>query len=103
MSASAAVRFRRGDGALSREVDGEVLIVPLPEQVLDLDDCFFCLQDPVALRVWALLGEGAPTLDELTARVTLEFEVAPTDAARDLAAFLARLVEVGAVEQVAGP
>ena len=65
--------YQRTPGALSREVDGEVLIVPELREVLDLDDVFYRLGDPVSVRVWELLKEQR-TLAELIESVTDEFD-----------------------------
>lgn len=90
--------YRQSPGALSKEVDGEVLIVPELREVLDLDDIFYRLGDPVSVRVWALLGEDR-TLTELTAAITKEFDVDAQTARGDLERFLSELVESGAASR----
>ncbi len=90
--------YARSPDTIAREVDGEVLLVPVPSQIVDLDDCFFLLSDAVALRVWELL-EFAQGLDALVDSVTSEFDVAADKARADLEAFLRELVRIGAVRQ----
>ena len=87
--------YRQSPGALSREVDGEVLIVPELREVLELDDVFYRLGDPVSVRVWEMLEEQR-TLDELIESITAEFDVEAQTARGDLERFLAELVESGA-------
>jgi hypothetical protein len=87
--------YQQSPGALSKEVEGEVLIVPELREVLDLDNIFYRLSDPVSVRVWALLGEKR-TLAELTCSIAGEFEVDTRTASGDLQRFLSELVEAGA-------
>lgn len=91
-------RYVRSPRVIAREVDGEILLVPLRDRIVDLDDVLFVLPDPVAGRVWALLEE-VRTLDELTAAVTEEFEVDAATAQADLLEFLEHLVRVQAAER----
>lgn len=93
------VRYAQTPETISREVDGEVLLVPVMDQIVDLDDCFHLLQDPVANRVWELLAV-ARTLEDLVREITTEFEVAPDLARSDLEAFLSELVRIGAAKRI---
>jgi hypothetical protein len=95
-------RYVQAPGAVHREVEGEVLVVPALEQVLDLDDVFFLLGDPVSVRVWQLLGaEGGQSLEELVGAITGEFEVADEAARGDLERFLGELQAAGAAVELA--
>lgn len=87
--------YQRSPGAISREVDGEVLIVPELHEVEELDDVLYYLRDAVSLRVWELLG-AERSLAELTAQVTAEFEIDAQTARGDLERFLTKLVASGA-------
>ena len=97
-----AARYVRSSRVIAREVDGEILLVPLRDRIADLDDVLFVLPDPVAGRVWGLLEEPR-TLDELTAAVTGEFEVDDATARGDLLEFLEHLVHVQAAERKIQP
>ena len=92
------MRYSHNPDAISREVDGEVLIVPALGEVLDLDDVFYRLGDHVSVRVWALLADPL-TLDALVERVTHEFEVDAAVAREDLGRFLTELVDAGAAHR----
>lgn len=93
-------RYQRAPATIARELDGEVLLVPVVDRIADLDDCLFVLQDAVAVFLWEQLGTPR-TPSELAARVVEEFDV-PLDRAReDLAAFLLALVRARAATLVA--
>lgn len=90
--------YTQNPAAISREVDGEVLIVPELREVLDLDDVFYRLSDPVSVFVWDLLSEPR-TLEELIEAVTAGFEVDAGAAREDLTRFLDELVQAGAARR----
>lgn len=91
-------RYTRNPEAISRTVDGEVLIVPALGEVLDLDDVFYRLADPVSVRVWELLAEPR-TLDWIATQVAEEFEVQASTAREDIERFLAELTGAGAARR----
>lgn len=90
--------FARAPTVLAREVDGEVLLVPLLREVHELDDFLFLLQDPVALRIWELLARPA-TAEEITRAIVAEFDVEAAAAADDVRHFLSELVRISAAER----
>jgi len=64
--------YQRSTDALHADVDGEVVVM----NIESLD--YFAL-NPVAARIWELLGETALTREQLCERLLAEYEV---DAAR---------------------
>jgi hypothetical protein len=84
-------------GTIAREVEGEVLIVPVRDRVVDLDDCFYVLDNPVSVHLWGLL-ETTHTLDALALAVAGTFEVEEQVAKADVSQFLDDLVRVGACQ-----
>lgn len=92
-----AAVFSRKPGTIAREVEGEILIVPVRDRVVDLDDCFYLLEDPVAVHLWELLS-AEHTLDALVSAVLGAFEVHEEQARSDVSRFLDELVRVGACQ-----
>jgi hypothetical protein len=92
-----AAIFSRKPGTIAREVEGEILIVPVRDRVVDLDDCFYLLEDPVAVHLWEQLSE-AQTLEALVGAVLGAFEVQEEQARADVSLFLDELVRVGACQ-----
>ena len=85
------------DDVVSREIDGELVIVPLDAGVGDADDLFTLNETGAA--VWNLL-DGERPLGDVVAKVARRFDVGPSDLGGDVLDFAADLVERGfAVEQ----
>ncbi|MGA8890145.1 MAG: PqqD family protein [Anaeromyxobacteraceae bacterium] len=85
------------DDVVSREIDGELVIVPLDAGVGDVDD-LFTLNDTGA-AVWELL-DGERTLAEVVDDVARRFDAPRSEVEVDVLDFAADLVARGfAVEQ----
>ena len=78
--------FARSERPLFEMVDGEVVMVDVER------GAYFAL-DPVGSRIWALLEEPQ-NIDALCLALTAEFEVAPDECRREVAAFLRQLEDV---------
>jgi hypothetical protein len=89
-------RLQRSTSVVSREIDDEVLLVPLRERVHDLDDCVFYVDSPVGRLVWNLLREPH-TEEELLTEILGRFSVQREQARADLAQFMEELTRAGAV------
>jgi Coenzyme PQQ synthesis protein D (PqqD) len=100
-SASAAgkgdVRFIRSPDLVSRDVAGEMVVVPICRGVGDLDSIFTF--NTVGTHVWNLLTEGR-TESELTNSITRRFQVSEYVAQSDVRNFLTDLLGVGLVRTV---
>jgi Coenzyme PQQ synthesis protein D (PqqD) len=68
-----------------RVIEGEAVI-------LSLDTKVFRGLNAVGSRVWELI-DGRRSLDDIVAQITGEFEVASDVAARDVATFVAELID----------
>lgn len=68
-----------------RVIEGEAVI-------LSLDTKVFRGLNAVGSRVWELI-DGRRSLDDIVAQIIGEFEVAPDVAARDVATFVAELID----------
>jgi hypothetical protein len=87
---SLACRVRVPDGVLSRDLQGEMVILDLKTGV------YFGL-DPVGTRIWHLLQEHQ-SLQKVLNSLVEEYEVTEAVCADDLLAFVAKMLEKGLVE-----
>jgi hypothetical protein len=90
-------RYQKDAAMVSRQIAGEVILVPIRKNVGDLES-IYTLNDTAAC-VWALL-DGQHTRAEICEQVAAEFEVSSEEAAHDLDELLTQLVEIGAVAKV---
>ena len=83
-------RVRIPDGVLSRDLQGELVILDLKTGV------YFGL-DPVGTRIWHLLQEHQ-SLQKVLDSLVDEYEVTKAVCANDLLGFVAKMLEKGLVE-----
>ncbi len=83
-------RVRIPDGVLSRDLQGELVILDLKTGV------YFGL-DPVGTRIWHLLQEHQ-FLQKVLDSLVDEYEVTEAVCAHDLLGFVAKMLERGLVE-----
>jgi hypothetical protein len=91
-------RFIRNHDVVARQIEGELIIVPIRRGVGDLNSLYTL--NPVGSVLWDFMTEGH-TLDEMVSRVCEEFEVNTSDAHKDIETFLNSLVEEKLVQSVA--
>ncbi|HVG97011.1 MAG TPA: PqqD family peptide modification chaperone [Chloroflexota bacterium] len=77
------------DRVVAAELDGEAVL-------LDVSSGLYYGLDEVGSRIWMLLNE-APGLEAIVSRLRDEYEAAPDDLQRDVAAFIDALVARGLV------
>jgi hypothetical protein len=82
---------------VSRQIAGEVILVPIRKNVGDLES-IYTLNDTAA-AIWALL-DGKRSLAEIRDQMVVEFEVTAEEATQDLDELIAQLLDVGAVEKL---
>jgi hypothetical protein len=92
------VRFVRNRDVVSRQIEGELIIVPIRRGVGNLNSLYTL--NPVGSVLWDYLSEGH-TLPEMVQRVCDEFEVSTTQAQNDIQVFLDSLLEEQLVQSVA--
>jgi hypothetical protein len=86
-------RFRlRGDGLEWRTVEGEIVALDLPA------DTYLGLNRSGAV-LWQALAHGA-SADELVEKLTAEYQIDTTQAARDVGQFIAALRAQGVIEPI---
>src|ERR1700730_3938898 len=90
-------RYVRNRDAVSRQIEGELVIVPIRRGVGDLNSLYTL--NPVGAVLWDFLTEGH-TLPEMVQRVCDEFEVTSQQAQSDIQEFLGSLVEEKLVQSI---
>ena len=94
---SVDVRFVRSHDVVTRKIQGELIIVPIRRGVGELNSLFTL--NPVGAVLWDFMNEGH-TVGEMVERVCDEFEVAATQAQRDIEAFLDSLMQEQLIQSV---
>lgn len=84
------VRFVRNREVVSRQIEGELVIVPIRRGVGDLNSLYTL--NPVGSVLWDYMSEGH-TVTEMVERICEEFEVGASQARNDIEAFLDSLLE----------
>jgi len=89
--------YRRIDDVVCRRVGNESILVPIRQNVGDLD-YIYTLSD-VAARIWELL-DGSRSVDAVISAVCEEYDVSRDQAASDVAELVSDLEGVSLVLQV---
>jgi hypothetical protein len=95
MSLSLDDRYGHDPNIVDREIAGEVILVPIRDNVGDLESIYTL--NETAARIWALL-DGERTLAEVRDAIVAEFEVDPVDAEADLLELVGQLAAADAVQ-----
>ena len=91
-------RFVRNRDVVSRQIEGELVIVPIRNGVGDLNSLYTL--NPVGSVLWEFMTEGH-TLAEMVRRVCDEFEVTTTRARSDIQEFLDSMLAEKLVQPLA--
>lgn len=89
--------YVRNDSIVSRKIDDETILVPIRQNVGDLNSIYTL--NKVGARIWDLL-DGEITLQEIVKKITEEFDVTTEQAEKDAEEFIDRLKKIGAVINV---
>jgi hypothetical protein len=92
------VRFVRNREVVSRQIEGELVIVPIRRGVGNLNALYTL--NAVGSVLWEYLSEGH-TVPEMVQRVCAEFEVSVIQAQNDIRDFVDSLLEEQLVQSVA--
>ena len=89
--------YRHDSSIVAREIAGEVILVPIRQNVGDLESIYTL--NETAARIWALVdGERSP--EAIRDAIVEEFEVSQAEAERDVEDLLAQLEAVSAIVSV---
>jgi hypothetical protein len=95
-SSSLGERYRKSPTIVTREIAGEVILVPIRQHVGDLDSVFTL--NETASRIWALI-DGQRSVCDIRDAIVAEFEVGEDEAEGDVIALIGQLEATGAVEK----
>ncbi len=87
-------RYRHTDAFVARAIAGETVLVPIRRQIGDLES-IYTLND-VATFIWERLAQPA-TVAEIAQALDDVFAGDPAEMRSDLQAFLAELLDLGAI------
>lgn len=89
--------FRKRGEIVSRAIAGETILVPIKGKLADMQRIFSL--SPVASYIWDRI-DGEKSLAMVLDEVNAGFDVAETEAERDLREFVDELLEAGLIEAV---
>jgi hypothetical protein len=87
--------YRKTDRVVSREIAGELILVPIRSNVADMESLFTL--NEVGSRIFALV-DGERSVRDLTSVIVEEFEVSEGEAEVDVKEFVEKLLEIGSIE-----
>jgi hypothetical protein len=90
-------RFIRNQEVVSRQIEGELIIVPIRRGVGDLNSLYTL--NSVGSILWEYMTEGH-TVPEMVSRVCDEFEVTATQAQADIHDFLDSMLQEKLIQPV---
>ena len=91
MSISVDDVYRPSDDVVAREIEGEIIIVPLVAGIGDMEDELFTLND-TGKAIWDKL-DGQRSLADVVAELTPEFAAEDGAIERDVLGLVGELVE----------
>jgi hypothetical protein len=83
--------YAPSDDVVAREIEGEIIIVPLVAGIGDMEDELFTLNETGKV-IWYRL-DGAKTLSALAEELAAEFGAPAAEIAQDVAGFVHELVK----------
>ncbi|MFA4965751.1 MAG: PqqD family protein [Thermoleophilia bacterium] len=90
--------YAPSDGVVAREIEGEVVIVPLKAGIGDLEDELYSLNE-TGRAVWRLL-DGGRTLDGVVETLAAEYDAPRDEVERDVRGLLEELLRRGIARAV---
>ena len=91
-------RFIQNRDVVSRQIEGELIIVPVRHGVGDMNSLYTL--NPVGLVLWEFMAQEH-SLPEMVTRVCDEFEVSADQAKKDIESFLDSMLEEKLIQPVA--
>ena len=89
--------YRQDDSIVSRRIEDEVILVPIRQNVADLESIYTLSE--VGAYVWEQM-DGRRTTAEILALTVGQFEVSEEEAQQDLTEFMQQLSSIGAITRV---
>ena len=89
--------YRQDDSIVSRRIEDEVILVPIRQNVADLESIYTLSE--VGAYIWEQV-DGRRTTAEILALTVGQFEVSEEEAQKDLTEFIQQLSSIGAITRV---
>ena len=89
--------YRQDDSIVSRRIEDEVILVPIRQNVADLESIYTLSE--VGAHIWEQI-DGRRTTAEILALTVGQFEVSEEEAQKDLREFIEQLSSIGAITKV---
>ena len=89
--------YRQDDSIVSRRIEEEVILVPIRQNVADLESIYTLSE--VGAHIWEQI-DGRRTAADILSLIVEEFEVSEEEAQRDLKEFIEQLSAIGAVTRL---
>jgi hypothetical protein len=89
--------FIKGKDLVTRNVAGETIIVPVRNNVGNLDSIYTL--NEVATMIWQLI-DGKNSVSEIAEEICTTYEVTPEEAKKDTVDFLKSLEEAGLIQEI---
>lgn len=84
------VIYEPSDDVVVREIEGELIIVPLVSGIGDMEDDLFSLNE-TGRAIWDKL-DGVKTVGDVITELTGEFDVSKSEIEKDVTGFLGELM-----------
>ncbi len=92
--------YASSDDVVAREIEGELIIVPLVAGIGDMEDELYTLND-TGRAIWRRL-DGRATLGRVVAALAEDFEAEPGEIERDVLGLVGELVSRRMLVEAAG-
>jgi len=92
--------YRPSEDIVAREIEGELIIVPLVSGIGDLEDELYTLNE-TAKAIWDRL-DGATSLRAVVAALAEEYDAPPEEIARDVCGLVGELLRRRMVVEASG-
>jgi len=90
--------YAPSEDIVSREIEGEILIVPLVSGMGDMEDELFTLNE-TGMAIWQHL-DGQRSLENVIADLSMEFDTRVEEIQEDVMGFVGELVKRGMVVEI---
>jgi hypothetical protein len=89
--------FIKGKDLVTRSIAGETIIVPIKNNVGDLDSVYTL--NEIGTLIWELI-DGKKSLDQIIEAIYSAYEVTPEEVTKDMVDFVSSLKEAGLIRPI---
>ena len=90
-------KYSKDSSIVSREIAGDIILVPIRRNVGDLES-IFTLNETAAFA-WKLI-DGLMTIEEIREQIVSVYDVSTEQAEKDIIELISQLFNIGAVQRV---